>query len=388
MFLDEARIAVRLSHPNVVRTYRVAFENDGFFIIMEFLQGPTLQQLRRRAAPYGGLPLRFELLILSQALKGLQYAHELTDVYGAPLRIVHRDFTPQNIIVTHEGCPKVLDFGIAKAADSAVQTRAGMYKGKLSYMPPEQLAGRGVDQRADLFAAGVMLYQALTGKSLWEGADSNVIIRQLAAGELPPLKRLTPAHAPELVDLCRQALSPRPETRIGSAQEMRRVIDAYAHFVGFQVGPAELARYVDSLFGSSREAQTAIIQVQLARRSELPLAQAAGTWVGLPRLTDLALERRAPSAPQPPSEPDTASSDVFNDFDVDLTGNYPLVERRWVRWAVAAALAVATLLTFVTVRSLLLPNTPAPSPARRVDRQPPQTPVSAPRFARQQSHGH
>jgi serine/threonine-protein kinase len=188
MFLDEARIAVRLQHPNVVRTFEVAWENEAFFIVMEFLHGPTFHQLRRRAAATGGLPLRFELYILSQALRGLQYAHDLTDVYGAPLRIVHRDFTPQNIIITHFGVPKVLDFGIAKAADSAVQTQAGMYKGKLSYMPPEQLAGKRVDARADVFAVGAMLFQTITGKGMWEGADSTAIMRQLIVGNIPPIR--------------------------------------------------------------------------------------------------------------------------------------------------------------------------------------------------------
>ena len=376
MFLDEARIAIRLDHPNVVRTFDVAWEDEAFFIIMEFLHGPTLQQLRRRAQTHGGMPLRFELYMLSQTLRGLQYAHELLDVHGAPLRIVHRDFTPHNIIVTHDGVPKILDFGIAKAADSAVQTAAGLYKGKLSYMPPEQLIGKGVDQRADLFAAGAMLFQAITGKPLWEGMESSVIIRRLAMGEVPTLRNVRPIVAPELIDLCRRALAPRPEQRVGTATEMRRMIDAYCRFAGFNVGREEMADYVHSLFGSQRVQQESLIAEQLKHAQDLPLASDADGVVGLPRMP--AMERHgtgqtslpprglrvvAPEpellrAPELPDDPHDAITDSrrMPDIDIELTGDYPppAGPSRWRLWAVGgAALAAVALLGFFVGRDFV-----------------------------------
>ncbi len=379
MFLDEAKIAVRLQHPNVVQTYEVGCEDDALFIVMEFLHGPTLQQLRRKAASQGGLPLRFELFILSQTLRGLQYAHELTDAYGVALRIVHRDFTPQNIIITHQGMPKILDFGIAKAADSAVQTEAGMYKGKLSYMPPEQLVGKKIDHRADLFAAGAMLFQALTGKALWEGADSNVILRRLAMADIPPLKGVKADVAPELVELCRRALAARPEARLSTAQDMRRTLDAYCRFAGLRVSQEEMATYVQELFAQEHEEQERLIERQLGHARSLPLATSAGAVVGLPQMPSVIDPRRVTGTSLPPvgdamaqlpiqtdEESEQATdSGLMQSIDIEMTGDYPQPAPSWHRWAVlTAALVTAALLAFLLGKAMAVKELPPHARAR------------------------
>src|SRR5215468_3006277 len=153
MFLDEARLAARLNHPNVVQTHEVGQEGDRYFIAMEYLDGQPLNRIRARAGSSFGVNL--QVRVLADVLAGLHHAHELCDFDGTPLGVVHRDATPQNVFVTYDGLIKVVDFGIAKAVDSSAETRTGVVKGKVTYMAPEQAKGDRVDRRADIFAVGV-----------------------------------------------------------------------------------------------------------------------------------------------------------------------------------------------------------------------------------------
>src|SRR5438477_12370279 len=146
MFLDEARLAARLNHPNVVQTYEVGEENWHYFIAMEYLEGQALNRLWRRT-DRGGLPLEAQLRILADALGGLHYAHELTDFDGTPLHVVHRDMSPHNVFVTYDGQVKLVDFGIAKAASARGSTKNGMFKGKVTYASPEQVLSAPLDRR-------------------------------------------------------------------------------------------------------------------------------------------------------------------------------------------------------------------------------------------------
>ena len=188
MLIDEARIAARLNHPNVVQTNEVGEFGTQYFIAMEYLDGQPLHRIQRRSAQRvkDGKPpaLRPEhqIVILMDALAGLHHAHELADYDGSPLQIVHRDVTPQNIFVTYEGQVKVVDFGIAKAAGRASETRQGVVKGKIRYMAPEQAIGGTVDCRADTFAMGILLWEVVTGQRLWKDFDDLEIVRQLIEG--------------------------------------------------------------------------------------------------------------------------------------------------------------------------------------------------------------
>src|SRR5262249_34813659 len=149
MFLEEARLAARLHHPNVVQTNEVGFDGEHHFLEMEYLDGQPFETILRKAAKATPLPLPVALYVPAQALRGLHYAHELVGLSGEPLEIVHRDVSPHNIFVTYDGQVKVLDFGVAKAADSTCDTKTGVIKGKMSYMAPEQAARKAVDRRAD-----------------------------------------------------------------------------------------------------------------------------------------------------------------------------------------------------------------------------------------------
>ncbi|MDH3728576.1 MAG: serine/threonine protein kinase, partial [Myxococcales bacterium] len=174
MFLDEARLAARIRHMNVVPTLDVSDSpGDGYFLVMEYIEGNHLGALLGRAAKKGErLPQPFVCRVLVDALQGLAAAHRLTDENGTHLQLVHRDVSPHNILVGTDGIARLTDFGVAKADVRMASTRAGQFKGKLSYMAPEQAASNETDQRSDLFSVGVILWESLTGRRLFKG-DSN-----------------------------------------------------------------------------------------------------------------------------------------------------------------------------------------------------------------------
>lgn len=226
MFLDEARLAAQLSHPHIVQTYEIGEEGTRHYIVMEYLDGGTLARLRRKAAPAGGLPLHVSLHILTQVLDALDYAHEASGIDGKKLRVVHRDMSPDNVVVTSQGVAKVLDFGISKAADSQSFTHTGRLSGKLTYMPPEQLRGERVDRRADIFAVGVMLAESVLGESLWAHVPEPALASQLGRGEIPSLDRVP--FAPELRRICEKALAPNPDDRYQTAGAFSQDLRAFA----------------------------------------------------------------------------------------------------------------------------------------------------------------
>ena len=167
-FLDEARLAVRLGHPNIAKAFEAGEGPDGPFLVLEYLEGQTLARIRSRATRRGsGVPRAIALQIAMQIAAGLAYAHDLKDEAGKPLRIVHRDVSPENVVVTYDGVTKVVDFGIAKFSSRMSHTRAGTLKGKLAYMSPEQVHGEGIDRRTDIFALGVVLWELTTGQRLF-----------------------------------------------------------------------------------------------------------------------------------------------------------------------------------------------------------------------------
>jgi eukaryotic-like serine/threonine-protein kinase len=169
MFLDEARINARLTHSNIVQVLELGQVEGKYFMAMEFVPGLSVSQVGKRATKQlGTVPQEVACGIIAQACSGLHYAHEKTMPDGSPLNIVHRDVSPQNLIVTYEGLVKVLDFGIAKADHRQSQTRTGLVKGKFSYMSPEQCLGQGLDRRSDVFALGIVLFELCTARRLFK----------------------------------------------------------------------------------------------------------------------------------------------------------------------------------------------------------------------------
>jgi len=226
MFLDEARLAARVRHPNVVSTLDVVALERELFLVMEYVQGDSLRHLVRNATAQGGLvPPPIVATIMVGVLHGLHAAHEAGNERGEPLGIVHRDVSPQNILVGIDGVPRVFDFGVAKAAGRAQTTREGQLKGKLPYMSPEQLMGRGVTRATDVFAASAVLWEALVGKRLFKGDSEGEIVRKVLDAEVVRPSELVPGLPPQLDALVLRGLARDPDERFATAREMARALE-------------------------------------------------------------------------------------------------------------------------------------------------------------------
>jgi serine/threonine-protein kinase len=189
MLLDEARLAARVSHPNVVQTLDVVEERGELFVVMEYVRGETLSRLQGLSRGGTRVPPSIAVAVLAGALHGLHAAHEAIDEHGAALGIVHRDVSPQNILVGLDGTPRMLDFGIAKAEGRQESTRDGEIKGKLPYMAPEQLTGGSIDRRVDTYAAAVVLWEALVGRRLFSGDSTQGTMVQVFEHRVEAPKR-------------------------------------------------------------------------------------------------------------------------------------------------------------------------------------------------------
>lgn len=265
MFLDEARLAAHLNHPNVVQTYEVGTEGDRNVIVMEYLEGQALSRVLRLAQATGNpVPEAIHLRALVQMLEGLHYAHELKSYDGKPMDLVHRDVSPQNLFITYEGAVKVLDFGIAKAATSSTHTAAGVLKGKIAYMAPEQMSGETVDRRADVYSAGVMLWAAAAGQKLWAGFPDVQIMQRVLAGDIPSPITVNPNCSPELERIVMKALSCDLDERYATALELQSDLEHYMEEKGLRVKQREIGQYVSDMFAEARIELRKNIQRQLA----------------------------------------------------------------------------------------------------------------------------
>ena len=229
MLVDEAKITVKLNHPNIAQTFDLGKIDNCYFISMEFVDGADFFQiLKRTSEARDDLPIESALLVVSEALLGLSYAHQKCDEQGNPLQIIHRDISPQNLLISRHGEVKLVDFGIAKAANLSTKTRAGVIKGKLVYMSPEQSWGDKVDQRTDIFSAGIVLYEALTGGSLYLEKNPVKLLEMVRKATIPPPSSRRPADiSPELDAIVMKALAPRPDDRYQTAMEFAETLTAY-----------------------------------------------------------------------------------------------------------------------------------------------------------------
>ncbi len=269
MFLDEARVSARLQHPNIVHTYDVVSEGNEHYIVMEYLDGEPLNRIRS-LGDWRKLPLPLHLRAISEALAGLHHAHELSGFDGTSLGLVHRDVSPHNIIVQFDGQVKLLDFGVAKVRGAMSTTTTGVVKGKLAYMAPEVLLGQPIDRRADIFAAGVMLWEAIARRKINKDRSDVELTGARVSGVEPALKALAPDAPGALVEICERAKATNPGDRYATALELKEAIDRE---IPAGATTAALGSFVSEGFASRRENVRARIREFLSQsgtRSSLP----------------------------------------------------------------------------------------------------------------------
>jgi serine/threonine protein kinase len=286
LFLAEGRLAARLNHPNVVQTYEVGEEGGILYLSMEYLEGQPLSQLNKKLGETPIDPV-IAARIMSETLAGLHYAHELRDYGGNSFGLVHRDVSPQNILVTYDGTSKVLDFGIAKIADQDNRTQTGILKGKIAYMAPEQVTGE-VDRRSDVFSAGIVLWELLTRRRLMaDSSSARTLARVMSGPPAPKLSTILPNVHPLLEQAVARALERNPEDRFQSAQAMRDGLEAYIAKSGRFVRQEEISQLMATFFDKRRQ------RVATQVRTFMVAAREAHSLLELPAVKGSAATRTA-----------------------------------------------------------------------------------------------
>ncbi len=374
MFLDEARLVASIRHPNVASTLDVLEDQGELFLVMDYVNGLPLSQIVRDVLKSGGeVPLRIATAILIDALLGLHAAHEVCDEAGAPLAIVHRDVSPQNIMVGDDGLARVVDFGVAHATGRLQRTMPGQVKGKASYMAPEQALEQGVDRRADVYGAGIVLWEALAGGRLFDGSNMGAILLQNLQ-EKPRAPSSVRSDVPPALDaVVLRALEKRPADRFPTAMDMAEAIE---HAVG-RATRSEVAAWLEAtesgFFAQRREL--------LSRLPREPI--------------DLSLD--APSVGERATLPDgprakltSQPTQLAGDSQLLLAGrtddNVPGRERRQTRAALGGAVlvtALAVVLLAGRARSVTPSATASPSatPLGSSSSSRPETPPAPPAVA-------
>ena len=244
MFLNEGRIAARLAHPNVCQVYELGEVDGELFLVMEYLEGAALGELAPAIPRDPATMLRVAACVIGQACDGLRYAHELRDALGQPTPVVHRDVSPHNLFVTTDGICKLLDFGVSKVVSDADQTKGGLIKGKLPYMPPEQIRGEPIDTRADVFSAGVVLWETLTGERLFLRASDFLIWQAIMEEPVPPVSSYHAVYGDALDALLARALARDRAERTPSIARFADELREAAAAVGGPASSAEVAELV------------------------------------------------------------------------------------------------------------------------------------------------
>jgi len=250
MFLDEARISAVLDHSNIVQTFELGEHESRYYMVMEFLAGLSLAMVVRRAAervPGGKIPTALILNIAAQAAAGLHYAHEKQSG-GKPLNMVHRDISPQNLVISFEGVVKVVDFGIARAELRETKTKAGTIKGKFAYMSPEQCVATNVDRRTDVFALGVIVHELLTGRRLFKRNSPYETYQAVIECAVSPPSAVNHELDPALDEIIMKAVAKEKENRFATAEAFGDAMQGYLHHRGKGSGPGEIAKFFDEHF--------------------------------------------------------------------------------------------------------------------------------------------
>jgi len=338
MFLDEARLAARIQHPNVVQTLDVVTIDDELFLVMEYVQGETLSRLWRGAMELSErMPVSIVAAVGAGMLHGLHAAHEARDEHHRPLQIVHRDVSPQNVLVGVDGVPRILDFGVAKAAGRLQMTRDGQLKGKLAYMAPEQLTGDPITAQSDIYAAGVVIWESLTGERLFQGDNDALIFGQVLKAHVPAPSEMN-AEVPRSLDgVILRALDRSPANRFATAREMAMAIEACVR----PAQPTEVGSWVEDVARTAlRERSQQVQELESSSAVKVPLrAQLRAHATSSDRDTKVGLAPPRASFNGP--GPNIYGADVVGPTSYELSGAPPHSQGAAMNFVQGAGMAQA-----------------------------------------------
>lgn len=328
MLLDEARLAARLNHPCITHTFELGEANGGFYVAMEYVDGASLATLLHEARKAKtGVPAEVALQLALELVRALEYAHTLTDDEGRPLGIVHRDVTPSNVMLTRDGALKLLDFGLARATTHQHRTDAGIVKGKVGYMAPEQCVRSDVDARADIFATGAVLYELTVGRGPFNFSEPHLAWNAMATATFDKPSSVSPGFSPQLEAILVQALERSPEDRQQSARELRMQLESFARSAGIFPNANAVAEWVRSLIREERppaptEEQPAPPRLTVVAKRK---AEPRPTW------------EEAPPVRAPTADGESALGKTF----VSMSGSAPGPGRSRTGPAIVAVLVIA-----------------------------------------------
>jgi serine/threonine-protein kinase len=353
MFCEEARLAATLQHPNIAQVFDIGQDGAHYFFTMEYVRGADLRGIFKAAQRHGlPLPLEAALTIATGVCAGLHHAHEKIDGKGRPLEIVHRDVSPANVLVTYDGCVKIVDFGIAKASVRHDHTPAGKIKGKLAYMSPEQCQGQPIDRRSDVFAVGILLFELTTGTPLFRADTDWGIFKKIVFEDVPRPSWRSARYPKALEAIVMKALANKPQERYATAQELQCALEELAREQRIPISNVVLSRFMQRLFPKARDR----------------------TWVEARPIA------RVVSSARTPSEPPAGQA-----VPATATARRPRPPRTTLLAVavVLAFLAVASTVGFtgvddITVRPVKASKMPAPPPDVLVTHAPEPAPALAP----------
>ncbi len=380
MFADEAKLAAQLNHPNIIHIYDLGKVENSYYIAMEYVEGRDLRSILKSGAEHGlPLPPELALFIASKLAAALDYAHRRKDFNGHDLSLVHRDVSPQNVLISYEGDIKLCDFGIAKAASKSSQTQAGALKGKLQYMSPEQASGKSLDRRSDLFSLGSVLYEMLTGEKLFPGESDMTILDQVRNVKASAPSSKNPDVPKRADTIVLKALAKNPDDRYQNASDLQRDLESVLYTFSPAPGSADVAIYLhhltaeekSSAAGSDRAFDQAFTPSRPEPAAPVKSKKAKGTVVQRKTGTVPGVPVPPPPPPAPPAGAAAAAEPaegVKHDTKSGVFGAYSskrVEAEKKGRAPLVAGIGVAALVLVGVIVALTRKHpAPAPPPAR------------------------
>jgi serine/threonine protein kinase len=316
LFLDEARLVATLQHPNIAQVYEIGSVSGSYFFVMEYVDGADLRRLIEASiAKRHRIPLADAVYIISHVCTALHYAHQKHDLDGRALQIIHRDVSPSNVLISHDGAVKVCDFGVAKAhSRNSESTQRGVLKGKFSYMSPEQCQSKPIDRRSDVFSIGILLYELTTLSKLFRGHTDYALLQQIVEAQIPPPSARIPDYPPELERIVLKALAREPSQRYQTAQALQLDLEEFAREHKLAMSSVRIAKLMGAMFEKRSDAL-----LRAARGSTDPLHGLTGMRPLSEDGPGFLADGSGPSAPGSEAAPASPAPD---------TGTRALVTRR------------------------------------------------------------